>query len=345
MTEIARRAFDPRDGGDRLRTASEEGLFNCTMCGKCAAVCPYEIDVPNMIMMPMRRMAIERNIAPVKEVAELEGLIEATGKSFVKPNKSPFLSKVGSKVEVDNPRDQVGLFLGCLLDYDFRLHGMCESAVNVLKSNQIEISLPKQQVCCGLPFIRLGQVDLVQKHLLKQNLQAFEDSPKTVSLCAGCTSTLRNWYPRLCKELGIDYKLQVFDFSEFLLKQRLVTDTMGELNLKVTYHDPCDLNRGLKISAEPRKIIESIPGVKLIEMDEADRCCGGTLKMLNPKLSYKIASRKAKMIKKLDVDAVITACPRCVTQISSALKLKGAKGIRVLHLAQLLDMSYKRQIE
>jgi len=341
MAEIARYAFDPRDGGDRIRTAYEEGLFNCAMCGKCKEVCPYDIDIPKLVAMPMRRMTLERDIGPVKEVEELTELLKTSGKSFIKPLKPTFLSKAPYNVEVEKPKDKVGLFLGCLLDYDYRLHEAGESAINVLKSNQIETMIPKDQVCCGLPFLKMGFIDSVKEHLLKQNLQAFRNFPKMITLCAGCTSTLKNWYPLLCKELGVDYKFQVFDVSEFLLKHGLETNVMGELNLKVTYHDPCDLNRGAGISTEPRKLIQSIPGVRLVEMDEPDRCCGGTLKLLNPQLGYKIALRKAKMIKKLGVDAVVTGCPRCMTQISSALQLEGAKRIRVLHLVQLLDIAYK----
>jgi len=340
MAEIARLAFDPRDGGDRLRTAYEEGMFNCAMCGKCEEVCPYDIDIPKLVMMPMRRMTLERSIGPIKEVEELTELVNITGKSFIKPLKPTFLSKAPYSIEVEKPRDHVGLFLGCLLDYDYRLHDVGESAINVLKSNQIETVIPKDQVCCGLPFLRMGFIDSVKKQL-KQNLQAFGDFSKIIALCAGCTSTLRNWYPLLCKELGVDYKFQTFDVSEFLLKHGLETNVMGELDLKVTYHDPCDLNRGAGVSTEPRKLIQSIPGVQLIEMDEPDRCCGGPLKLVNPQLGYRIAVRKAKMIKKLDVNAVVTGCPRCMTQISSALRLEGAKKIQVLHLVQLLNMAYK----
>lgn len=341
MVEVARLAFDPRDGGDRPRTAYEEGLFNCAMCGKCTEVCPHDIDVPKLVMMPMRRVTLERNIGPVEKVEDLRGLVKTTGKSFIKPLKPTFLSKVPSDVRVEKPRDQVGLFLGCLFDYDFRLHDVGESAINVLRSNQIETVIPKGQVCCGLPFILMGYMGPVKEHLLKQNLRAFRDFPKMITLCAGCINTLRNWYPLLCEELGEDYKIQVLDVSEFLLKRGLETDLMGELDLKVTYHDPCELNRNVGVSVEPRKVIQSIPGVQLVEMDEPDRCCGGNLKMLNPRLGYKIAGRKAKMVRKLDVDAVVTACPRCITQISSALQLERARGVRVLHVVQLLDMAYK----
>jgi fumarate reductase (CoM/CoB) subunit B len=339
IAEIARYAFDPRNSGDKVMPAYQEGLFNCTLCRKCAEVCPYEINLPELVMIPLRGSALKSNMGPIKDVEGMAQRVKTTGNVLMKPLKATFLSKSLSTVSVKNPKDRIMLFVGCLFDYDYRLHNVCNSAINVLKSNQIEVAIPKDQVCCGLPFIQMGYFEPVKEHLLKRNLRIFEKFQKVVGICAGCVSTLKNWYPKISKEIEENYKVNVFDINEFLVKYGWRTDLMGELNLRVTYHDPCELNRGCGISKEPRDLIKSIPGVKLVEMDEPDLCCGGTLKMLNSKLGYKIASRKADMIKMLNVDAVATACPRCMTQLSSALSMKGARNVKVLHVVQLLDMA------
>jgi fumarate reductase (CoM/CoB) subunit B len=95
QTELARFAFDPRDVGDRAITAYEEGLFNCAMCSKCFEVCPYEIDLPNLVIIPLRRKLLDRGIGPIKSFKELESLLKETGKAFIKPFRhTTFLSNL-----------------------------------------------------------------------------------------------------------------------------------------------------------------------------------------------------------------------------------------------------------
>ncbi|RLE62163.1 MAG: succinate dehydrogenase/fumarate reductase iron-sulfur subunit [Thermoprotei archaeon] len=338
VARIARYIFDPRDDGNKVRVLYQEGLFDCTLCGKCTEVCPYEIDIPKLVIIPVRGRALKSRMGPLKDVEEMAERAKLTGNVLMKPLKGSFLSKVKFTTNLNG---NTMLFLGCLFNYDYRLHSVCESAINVLRLNGTEVTVPEGQVCCGLPFIQMGYFEPIKEYLLKRNLQVFKKFQKVVSICAGCSNTLKNWYPKLSKEMGEKFEVEVFDVNEFLVKCGWRKDLMGELNLRVTYHDPCELNRGCSISKEPRELIKSIPGVELVEMEESDLCCGGTLKMTNPKVGYKIAERKAEMIRKLGVDVTVTSCPRCMTQLSSALSLKKEKKIKVMHVVQLLDAAYK----
>jgi len=136
---------------------------------------------------------------------------------------------------------------------------------------------------------------------------------------------------------------KVTDVSEYFREVSILNrKSMKDLNMKVTYHDPCHLKYGMDVSSEPRKILQGIPGLELIEMEEADRCCGGggEVRVLNLKLAREIAGKKSKEITKLGVDAVVASCPFCKMQIEDAFRLSQTPSIKVLHIAELLAMAY-----
>jgi len=152
--------------------------------------------------------------------------------------------------------------------------------------------------------------------------------------------TLKEDYPLIFSRIeGRKPNFEVYDFSEYLLnKVKLDWKKLRKLDLEVTYHDPCHLNRGQGIHEQPRQIINSIPGVKLVEMEEPDRCCaGGVIKAIDSQLAQIIAKRKAEIIKNLNVKTVIAPCPTCILQINQSLKLSKVRGVKVMHLTELLD--------
>ncbi|MBI3813823.1 MAG: (Fe-S)-binding protein, partial [Nitrospinae bacterium] len=103
-------------------------------------------------------------------------------------------------------------------------------------------------------------------------------------------------------------------------------------------HDPCHLRRGQKVIYPPREILKNIPGMEYIEMEDADRCCGGggTFSLQHYDLSVSIGKYKAEKIKKTGADIVATACPSCQMQLSDILNRAGIKA-KVVHTVQLLE--------
>jgi heterodisulfide reductase subunit D len=108
----------------------------------------------------------------------------------------------------------------------------------------------------------------------------------------------------------------------------------------VTYHDPCDLGRGSQVYDAPRRIIEAIPGVKLVEMDAARAksvCCGGggNLEMADPKLSAAVAQKKIEQILRTGAQAVITSCQQCVRTIKAQAR-RQKTDLQVLDITELV---------
>jgi fumarate reductase (CoM/CoB) subunit B len=344
MVELARYAFDPRDEGDRVTTAYFEGLYNCTGCGKCKEVCPYEIDIPKLVIEKIKEEAVLKNIKPPALDKEID-LIASTEKAYSAPMERTFLNQIPSLIDVDKPAASVALFVGCFINAVHSLQNSGRAAIEVLKKNKIRVVVPKEQVCCGRPLIEIGERRKIDD-IVRKNVLLFEKTKvkEVVSLCSGCSFTLKEEYPSIFNRLeGREPAFTAYDLTEFIAKRtKLFAGKMKRLNLKVSYHDPCVLNRNQQISKEPRKIIKSIPGVQFVEIQEADRCCGGggLIRLSNYKLAKAIGRRKVKTFQDTGAEVIVTPCPICILQIKENLRREGIRGIKTIHLTELLENAY-----
>jgi glycolate oxidase iron-sulfur subunit len=110
----------------------------------------------------------------------------------------------------------------------------------------------------------------------------------------------------------------------------------------VTYHDPCHIIHGQKLSVPPRALLSQIPGLTVVPLAEADRCCGsaGTYNLTQPEMAQQLQQRKVAHIRATGAEAVVTANPGCIIQIAQGLEAAGAR-VEVLHLVEVLDESYR----
>jgi len=120
------------------------------------------------------------------------------------------------------------------------------------------------------------------------------------------------------------------------------TEDLHPLDTKVTYHDPCHLNRGQGISNEPRILLKLIPGLGLVETKESDRCCGsgGGVRAGRRPLSYEIGDRKIKSMADTGADAFVTSCSFCAIQLMDGAARHGLKE-KIFNVTDLLAMSYR----
>ncbi len=331
MRYLSKFALDPRDKGDREEKALLEGLYDCTTCGKCAEVCPKEVSIPGDAIEKLRALAYEKDVGPLDAHRAVKELVDKTGRSVEAPLES-FIEAVNKAKSKTDP-GKIAFFTGCMVDY--RIPDVGFALLNVLKENDIDVIVPEDQVCCGSPLIRTGQRDVVEK-LVAQNQEVFKNYDTIITVCAGCGATLKNDYPKY----GVHFN--VLDISEFLM-ENLDPEKLQPLPLRVTFHDPCHLSRSQGITEEPRKILSKIKGLELIEMDEPNQCCGagGGVKAGRPEVAYKLGKKKAEMIKKLNVDAVISICPFCQYHIQDSLQKEGIDNIKVMNILELLDLAYK----
>lgn len=245
---------------------------------------------------------------------------------------------------------RVGLFAGCFIDFVDTAIG--RSLIRVLGRHGVEVVFPKEQTCCGIPVFMSGDIE-DGLDLLKMNVEAFAayELEAIVTACATCGTALKESYKVLVEGESQEWRdrVQAFsakvqDISEFLTGKIELTKPEKERLLKVTYHDPCHLNRGQSIFSQPRAVLKSLPGVTLVEMRDSQRCCGGggSFSFYNYDLSRQISRRKVEDIESTGASLVVTSCPGCILQLRDQLGQKGSR-VEVKHLIQVVDEAYNER--
>ena len=302
MRQEMRLALDPRDAKDRIPEAIEQGLFTCTTCQACWKACPKEIEIPSKAIEKLRALANKKGLTLPRH-QEVAALIKETGRS-VPQTQGTFLEQVSDVIEpYGQVRGTVGFFVGCM--YNMRLPQTALDAIVVLKRNGIRVIIPKEQVCCGSPLIRTGQIGFLDE-IKTKNIKVFQSRgiDTVLTMCAGCGTTLKN-----------DYKtpFKVIDINELLTQYGI--EAPARLPIKATFHDPCHLLRGQGIRDHPRELIRQV--VDLVEMPSI--CCGsgGGVKSGMPDEAAALGKRRGDEIKKTGADIVISSCPFCEFHIAS----------------------------
>ncbi len=245
---------------------------------------------------------------------------------------------------------RVAFFPGCLGDKMYT--AMSEACLKVLEHHGVGVYMPKTLACCGIPAIASGDIDGMLKQT-KANISALESEKfdYIISPCGSCISTIHELWPRYAvrmepkaKELANKYAAMAMDITAFLvnvLKIDINGDTANEAQhsdktVKVTFHDPCHLKKSLGISKEPRDIIKINQKYSLVEMNEADRCCGcgGSFNLFHYEFSKKIGERKRQNIVDTKADIVSTGCPACMMQLEDMLS-QNEDAVKVKHCIEL----------
>jgi glycolate oxidase iron-sulfur subunit len=136
------------------------------------------------------------------------------------------------------------------------------------------------------------------------------------------------------------FAASVQDVSEFLAREPL-RGPLRPVPMTVTYHDPCHVVHGQKVRAQPRALLAQVPGLRVVDLAEADWCCGsaGLYNLTQPEMATRLLHRKVRNVLATSAEAVVTANPGCIMQIEAGLRAHGAP-VRVLHIVEVLDRAY-----
>jgi fumarate reductase (CoM/CoB) subunit B len=340
IRKYAQVQLDPRNTKDVFEKALSEGLFRCTTCKACVEACPKDIDLAHKAIEKLRSVVVKHGLGPLEGQKEFIERIRSYGKA-VTIEKQPLIGKNGQFGEYVGEGEPVIFFTGCMMD--LRLQKIGKDLIDVLNKLGYQVVIPQDQVCCGSPAIRSGDFDLGIRQF-KKNVEILEryGIKNVIVGCPGCGITLKDDYARWAKEiLKRPLKFSTYDFNEFIHQKVMKSPIETSLDLKVTYHDPCHLGRGQGIKQEPRDLIKQT-GSEIVEMKEADRCCGagGGVRAGIRDFSRLIASRKTQWIKETQAEAVVTPCPFCIFQLKELVKNTGID-MDIVHTATLLNRLLK----
>ncbi len=238
----------------------------------------------------------------------------------------------------------VALLSGCVMPL---MQGpTMEATVRVLTRNGCDVMVPKGQGCCGALNTHAGDLDNARA-MARTNIDSLMAAgvERIITSSAGCGSSMKE-YSELLKddpeyhEKAIRFSEMTQDVTEFLVGLPFQPPT-STVNRRVTYQDPCHLAHAQRITAAPRTILNSIPGLELVEMENSTLCCGGAgiYSSVQPALSKRLLKRKMDSINATDTQEVITANPGCMLQVEMGFKSQGKRG-RVSHVVDILDEAY-----
>jgi glycolate oxidase iron-sulfur subunit len=248
-----------------------------------------------------------------------------------------------------NPNDgdgapRVGLLTGCMMPFFFpQTH---EATMRVLERNGYRVVVPQEQVCCGALFVHGGDRQAARR-LARRNIDVFLATgvEAVIVNAAGCGSTLKEYGELLADDpeyagKAAHFSSLVKDISEFLVELPF-QQALGRLERRVTYQDSCHLAHAQRITAAPRQLLKAIPGLELVEMQNADRCCGsaGIYNVTQREMSLRLLSDKMETIAATGASAIVTANPGCMLQLEVGLRLHRLQGT-VSHVVEVLDEAY-----
>ena len=197
-----------------------------------------------------------------------------------------------------------------------------------------------------MPMRAYGRLDLVQRQA-RHNIAIFErwNVDAIISDCATCGSTLKEYASLLADDpewasRAAAFQRKVRDVCEFLLEIPLRPPSQG-VHKRVTYHDPCHLRRGQHVWKQPRSLLAGIDGLELVELPEAEWCCGsaGSQLITHHETSLKVLERKVNNIAGTGAHIVASGCPGCQMQLNAGIERHGLN-VQVIHPVTLLAEAY-----
>lgn len=311
-------------------------LDTCLLCGACAAHCPSLVATCDLFLAARARLA-ERWGPPLFVRCFLRVLASplpaALRRAFPTGPASRGSASAGSAGE----GGAVAYFPGCF--WNWGRPRLVEATRAVLSACGYRVGYPAL-ACCGMPHRVHGQVEMARA-LARQNIAALEGYAAVVTDCASCGAALKGYGELLAddplyRERGQRFSSRVYDICEFLVKNGFPRP-QGKVPLRVTYHDPCHLARGQGIKEEPRRLLASLPGLELVEMKDADTCCGGAglFSLTHPRLSEGVGAEKVANLLATGASAVATGCPSCLRQIAVLLRRRRLR-TSIFHPVELL---------
>lgn len=355
---------------ERLR--EEIGL--CLLCGSCVHKCPNRVPTDAIVAALRRRITGEQGLSPIgKGVAALtgskpllRGLIKGAdllspllfkkipetsglrlrfspevlkGRTFPPIPERHLFARVPEFLEGAPDRPVLGVFAGCALTYLYPDAG--EALVRLLHTLGYSVFLPRAQGCCGMPALSSGNGPLIGK-LADTNLSAFAARPVSaiITACASCHGMLAG---HSAEQDGKPFGVELIDVH-VLLKQQGVVEQLAALpkrqpRIRVTYHDPCHL-RTAGITKEPREILQALPQVDFVEMEDAGLCCGlgGTFTAAHPDLSRAIGDRKLAGLTASGATVIASSCPGCILQLQDIIDRAGL-AVKAVHTLDLIQQA------
>ena len=241
-------------------------------------------------------------------------------------------------MELTRPR--VGLFVTCLVDLFRPSVGF--ASVKLLEEAGCNVEVPENQTCCGQPAFNSGdRKDTAD--IARAVIKTFSAFDYVVAPSGSCAGMIKAHYPELFAPGSADRQAadalaeKAYELVSFLVRVMKQEKVDARFDGTVTYHDSCSGLRELGVRAEPRKLLRTVEGLDIVELEDAEVCCGfgGTFCVKYPDISNVMVAKKTKKIAATKVDLLLAGDLGCLMNMAGKLKREGAS-LKVRHVAEIL---------
>lgn len=311
---------------------------------------------PWLLRLAGRMLAIYQQPA-IRETVRRLGLLRLAPKHLRHQEpKAPVIEPPFSFARilpVESPRGEtrhrVGLLIGCVQDLAYaRIN---RATADVLLHNGCEVITPRAQVCCGSLHAHNGDLEMARR-LARRNLDSMplDRLDAVISNAGGCGSHLRRYAELLHDDpeyaaRAADWDRKLRDIHEWLIEIGFDPPN-GEASPRlVAYDESCHLAHGQRVRSQPRAVLGAVPGVELVELTEADWCCGsaGIYSLTQPATAQKLLDRKLNHVETSGAEVLATANPGCLLQLANGCRgRESLERVRVVHPIELLAEGYAR---
>lgn len=311
--------------GFRDQVLSEPHVWDCTTCSTCAQRCPRDVN-PMEILIGVRSLLVEQGRVPTTLKDVLEGVFKYGNPwGLSRSKRSEWAKDLKVKYASEGEKAELLYFVGCAPSYDSRAQEVAKALVKNLNALGLDFSiLGNKESCCGSEVYSLGEKGLFEI-LVEDNLKLLDQYGinRIITTSPHCFNTFKNRYGR--EDLAVQHYTQYF--ADLIDKEKLKFS--GKIEKVVTYQDPCFLGKHNNIYEEPRKIIETIPGIKFSELTMSKGrsvCCeggGGRMWYEMPGEQERLAEARVREAVDIGAEILAVACPFCLLTLDDAIKTTG----------------------
>lgn len=315
-------------------------LWACTSCRACEEACPVFIEYVQEIIDMRRNLVLVQGAFPPElqnVFTNMERNSNPWGIGF--SERGNWALDLGIPTMDQNPTVEYLYFVGCAGSFDEKNKRVATVLAKLLKQAGVTFGiLAAEEKCNGDSARRIGNEYLAQS-LIQENVATFDKYKikKIITSCPHCFNTLKNEYP----QFGGHY--QVIHHTDFLneLIAKGALKPLKPIHQTATFHDSCYLGRYNDIYDAPRKILKSIPGINVVEMEnsrDTGRCCGagGGRMWMEERIGRRVNQMRLEDAKKTAAAMVATACPFCKTMLSDAIQETKTQGMGSKDVVELL---------
>jgi len=326
-------------------------VYSCTTCGKCTAMCKRvsrALPLVEIFEKAREFLLVEKMVGPMPDQVGVLKNMHVRGNPWGNPahERTKWAEGLDIRFASQDNKVEVLYFVGCASSYDPQGQKIAKNLTKILKQAGVNFGILEKETCSGHEARRMGESGLFE-YLSEANMEMFGQAG-IKHIVTGDPHSFYSFsqeYP--IKESGIKVQHYTQFLNELMDEGKLKASS--EVGKKVTYHDPCYLGRHSEVFEEPRKLIQRIPGVTFVEMENRKQdsdCCGmggGRMWIEPPKglvSSQEIAEKRVQQALDTGAEILLTACPFCNITLSDAVKsMEKEDSIKVMDITELVSTS------